>query len=353
MGTVIYKFYRRQERKIMKNTFKSILAAMLTLAITLTSVLTGDPMTAHAEATYLKGVEDATNLDGTTIAMKPGDIKKVYIQYSATLDDGYVFTDNITHNYRWESSNDNAVRIIREWGHAGLGGNLMIARCALVAEKTGTAIITATNWTGNEKISFTVNVTTPKKTAKQLKCRHKWVTTRKSNCFWPGVKTCKKCKLQKTIARKEHQFVTKTEDWIRYKYRFVYQCGVDLCGKEYDLDHVSVCDNWCTAQFDPLDYEGETMKEKEEAAKLAMLQHQAKENHDSRSTRYIQVPTQSVTTDCEVTKCAICDYYLYDLNLMEQVNEPGRYLTETEADYGIHGEEYSNPGGFEIIEKAE
>ena len=98
----------------MKNTFKSILAAMLTLAITLTSVLTGDPMTAHAEATYLKGVEDATNLDGTTIAMKPGDIKKVYIQYSATLDDGYVFTDNITHNYRWESSNDNVVRIIRE-----------------------------------------------------------------------------------------------------------------------------------------------------------------------------------------------------------------------------------------------
>lgn len=337
----------------MKNTFKSILAAMLTLAIMLTSVIAGDPITAHAEAAYRKGTEDATNFDGKTITMKPGDIKKVLIDFSATSDDGYVFKDNVTHNYRWESSNNNVVRIIRSYGYAGLGGNLMIAYCSLVAEKTGTAVITATSWNGNKKISFTIKVATPKKTAKQKTCKHKWITTRKANCFGPGVKTCKKCKLQKTIARKEHQFVTETEEWTRYKYRFVYQCGVDLCGKEYDLDHVSVCDNWCTAEFDPLDYEGETMKEKEEAAKLAMLQHQAKENHNSRSTRYIQVPTQSVTTDCEVTKCAICDYYLYNLNLMEQVNEPGRYLTETEADYGIHGEEYSNPGGFEIIEKAE
>lgn len=336
----------------MKKSFKHILAAMLTLAITLTSVLTGDPMTAHAEATYLKGVEDATNLDGTTIAMKPGDIKKVYIQYSATLDDGYVFTDNVTHNYRWESSDNSVVRIIREWGH-GYAGDLMIARCALIAEKTGTAVITATNWTGSKKISFTVNVTTPKKTAKQLKCRHKWVTTRKSNCFWPGVKTCKKCKLQKTIARKEHQFVTETEEWTRYKYRFVYQCGVDLCGRDDDDAHTLICDNWCTATFDPLDYEGETMKEKEKAAQDALFEHEVKENHHVKSLKYIQVPTKSVTTDCEVTKCAICDYYLYDINLMEQVNEPGRYLTETEADYGIHGEEYSNPGGFEIIEKAE
>ena len=73
----------------------------------------------------------------------------------------------------------------------------MIAYCSLVAEKTGTAVITATSWNGNKKISFTINVATPKKTAKQLKCKkHKWVTTRKANCFWPGVKTCKKCKLQ-------------------------------------------------------------------------------------------------------------------------------------------------------------
>ena len=289
----------------MKKSFKSILAAMLALAITLTSVLTGDPMTAHAEAAYRKGVEDATNFDGKTITMKPGDIKKVLIDKTYEKS-GHI--SNETDYYSWVSSNDNVVRIIREYGYADLGGNLMIARCALIAEKTGTAVITATDPNGNT-VSFTVNVATPKKTATQKACsKHKWITTRKSNCFWPGVKTCKKCKLQKTIARKEHQFVTKTEEWTRYKYRFVYQCGVDLCGKEYDLDHVSVCDNWCTAQFDPLDYEGETMKEKEEAAKLAMLQHQAKEN---------------------------------------------RYLTQTELDYGIHGEEYSNPGGFEIIEKAE
>jgi len=346
-GTVIYKFYRRQERKTMKNTFKSILAAMLTLAITLTSVLTGDPIAAQAKSS--KNVEDATNLAGTTITMKSGDIKKVDIQKTYEKS-GH--TSNETDYYSWESSNDNVVRIIREYGYAALGGDLMIARCALVAEKTGTAVITATDPNGNT-VSFTINVTTPKKTAKQLKCRHKWITTKKANCFWPGVKTCKKCKLQKTIARKEHQFVTETEEWTRYKYRFVYQCGVDLCGKEYDLDHVSVCDNWCTAQFDPLDYEGETMKEKEEAAKLAMLQHQAKENHDSRSTRYIQVPTKLVTQDCEVTRCNICEKSLYEINLMEQVNEANRYLTQTELDYGIHGEEYSNPGGFEIIEKAE
>lgn len=108
----------------MKNTFKSILAAMLTLAITLTSVLTGDPMTAHAEAAYRKGVEDAKNFDGKTITMKPGDIKKVLIDQTLVADDGFSFTDNRTHYYRWESSDDSVVRIIREWAMLDLVATL-------------------------------------------------------------------------------------------------------------------------------------------------------------------------------------------------------------------------------------
>lgn len=208
----------------MKNTFKSILAAMLTLAITLTSVLTGDPIAAQAKSS--KNVEDATNLAGTTITMKSGDIKKVDIQKTYEKS-GH--TSNETDYYSWESSNDNVVRIIREYGYAALGGDLMIARCALVAEKTGTAVITATDPNGNT-VSFTINVTTPKKTAKQLKCRHKWITTKKANCFWPGVKTCKKCKLQKSIKRTDHKYVNSTVKTTEYDgYEYIIMCSCCDC----------------------------------------------------------------------------------------------------------------------------
>ena len=66
----------------MKTTrkLKTVIAAMLTLAIALTNA-TLDNITAEAKiVTYQKdrtGMEDARELNGTTVTMKVGDTKKI------------------------------------------------------------------------------------------------------------------------------------------------------------------------------------------------------------------------------------------------------------------------------------
>ena len=53
-------------------------------------------------------------------------------------------------------------------------------------------------------------------TAKQKKCKHKFTVTKKATCERAGVKTCKKCKLQKSIKRTDHKYVNTTIKTTEY-----------------------------------------------------------------------------------------------------------------------------------------
>lgn len=309
------------------NTLKSIIAMVLALALVLTGI-TLDGITAEAKVVnYQKDRTDINNikdLNETTINMKVGDTKKVDL-----VNESDKYTIDLTNSYAWESSDETVVSMQRQWT---VDVMVKISHVIIKAEKSGTATITATRVNTGETVSFTVIVTAPKVTAKQKKCKHSWKTTKKATCMESGMKTCKKCKLQKVIAKKQHKLETVTKEKNDYTYYLIYQCGACLCeDPSVHYNDEFLCENWCEEEFSTLDYGTP------EAALAACNKHKEECNHGTGKTKYIQVPYEQITTNHDVTVCSACGYSSVELDLFFKVNDPKNKMTEEDLRNAIYG----------------
>ena len=307
-------------RKLLKQTITAILAAAI-----LISGATFDSMTAEAKMTagYKKdrtGMEDANDIANTTITMKIGDTKKVDIQKAYGSNNQYKYDQ--TNAYAWASSDESVVSMQREWVTSASGEHAQLSYVTIKAEKPGTAVINAVADVTGETVSFTVTVEQPKVTAKQKKCRHSWKTTKKATCLESGMKTCKKCKLQKVVAKKEHTLEAQQEERYDYTYYIVYQCGActneDPVVREYHMSNAGFeeCEDWCEEEFSQLDYGSA------EAAREACSRHKTECKHGTGVTKYIQVPYKQKITYKDVNVCTSCGCSEMMLDLIFNVNDP-------------------------------
>lgn len=284
----------------MRKTLRQIITTVLAACI----ILTGNTITAEAKVVnYQKdrtGMENIVDLNGTTVTMKVGDTKKVDL-----IEESDDYSIDSTKRYAWASSDETIVSMQRAWD-ISTAETYEVSHVIIKAEKPGTATITATPVTiKGETVSFSVNVKAPKVTAKQKKCKHSWKTTKKATCLESGMKTCKKCKMQKVIAKKEHTFVTESKEKNDYKYYIVYLC--DICGEE----------------FSPLKYGSD------EAAREAYGGHLAKYGHDiSDGWKYYEVPYDKETSYKDIQVCKTCGYSKMELQLIFDVNDPSKNIYE-------------------------
>lgn len=179
-----------------------------------------------------------------------------------------------------------------------------------------------------------IKVTTPKATAKQLKCKHSWKTTKKATCLRSGEKVCKKCKLRKVLKKKAHSYTTEKREFTYYDHYPVYICNGCTCeDKSLQELHESAfvnspsdgyCPNICSKKFDPLDYDlnGDRHVDQEDidAARDAMRDHQNEEKHGNWNYVYFEVDdlTTGKTFTKDVEYCKTCkqtkeaiEYYGY------------------------------------------
>lgn len=92
--------------------------------------------------------------------------------------------------------------------------------------------INGTNQSFDSDITITVNVTELEKaTSAQKKCSHSWKTSVKSTCQYVGIKTCKKCGLQKKVKKSAHKYEKENEwgpDVIDVEFKVFCNDGCDL-----------------------------------------------------------------------------------------------------------------------------
>lgn len=295
-----------------KNKLNKIIATVLTLALTITGIGLGDITTAHAaDATdVLVRTKDNTDIENTTVTMKPGDIMSIRYLYTTGS-----FSANITDNYTWTSSDkDVATLNITYWKNSA--GDPRIDWVSVRAEKAGTATITGTNKNNGETHSFTVSVKAPKMTAKQKNCKHVWKTTRKATCVRNGMKACKKCKLEKVIKQKAHKFATNTEIYEVYETYEIYVCNACTCGEHVPtgfgqlVENPTVyCDALCGETFDAMDYDtnnnGFDVNDVK-AAYEAFEKHKADNNHICPSLSQIEGYCNPKPVPQVVTRCKTC-----------------------------------------------
>lgn len=190
---------------------------VLIAAVLITSVLTGSTSTVTA-ATNVTDI--VTGDDITTrceITMKPGDVKKVTVHDKTGKDIQESFNFKVTEG---EGTVINA--------EDDFVSNSDYTCCInIIGLKEGSATIvgqrgSATSSMGREFVEIKVTVKMPKATmtAKQKKCKHKYKVTKKATCERPGIKTCTKCKWQKTIAQKKHVYETKQVKVTRPTYQY-------------------------------------------------------------------------------------------------------------------------------------
>lgn len=249
-----------------KNTLKSIVTMVLAVAILVTNVTFNGTTTACAGS-----IENFADLENTTVTMKIGDTKKInYVTHP------YGCTVYSTKDYDWISSDKSVVSLVCEYGQSLDEIRIDVYSFTIKAEKAGTAVITGTGKYDDDTKSFTVIVEGQKMTAKQKKCRHTWKTTKKATCIRSGMKTCKKCKLQKVVAKKAHEFETKTERQVTYPEYIAYLCMAcenkdPEIRKEHNSKTLSCdCPEQCHEKFSSKDYGSP------EAAEDAHWEHRAK-----------------------------------------------------------------------------
>lgn len=199
-----------------KNTLKQIITTVLTLALMLTGISLDGIVTATAATT----ATDVQNYG--TVTMKPGDTKKVIVKSNKSGENM-----TISENYRWTSSNTDVVKVSNDF----VSQSDYTECLELVAISSGTATLTGTpRNVGYSKAEITVTVKQAAPTAKQKKCKHSWKTTKKATCERTGVKTCKKCKLQKSIKKTAHKYVNTTVKDIEFDgYEYIVMCSSCDC----------------------------------------------------------------------------------------------------------------------------
>lgn len=232
-------------------TINRIIAATLAFALLLTSVITGDITTAYAANTpyYAEEKVDIYDIKDTVVTVEPGDMINIK-HMSGTYN-------NSTRLLNWTSSDESVATLHVKYGigiESPIGynidpldiervrGYLEINSYDLIAWKPGTTVITAAYKDDPSSkyyysYSFTLKVKAPKKTAKQRHCKnHKWVTTEKATCCRPGVRTCKKCKLQRVTPLANHKYQTESVTRTLYPAYIAPAC------------------EGCNTVFDPLSY---------------------------------------------------------------------------------------------------
>ncbi len=194
-----------------KNTLKKFITCMLIAAIAITGISLESVTTANA-ATTASYVQK-----WGTVTMKPGDTKKVIV----TDFDG----NDITTKYKWTSSDKNIVKVNMDF----VSQSDLTECLELIAAGSGTVTLTGKAVSVLEDITtiqLTVTVKMAGPTAKQKKCKHKFTVTKKATCERAGVKTCKKCKLQKSIKRTDHKYVNTTIKTTEYDgYEYIVMCS--------------------------------------------------------------------------------------------------------------------------------
>ena len=254
----------------MKNA-KKIVTLVLTAAIALSGALTS-PITADAVVFNPDGtkpnLQNIYDIENTNISMKVGDTKGFELMQHY---DGYSIDKTDTCD--WTTSDASVVSLTKTYRPTSPNKVFFFT---LKAEKTGTATITGTGLVTGKTISFTVTVKGA--TAKQKSCKHSWKTTKKATCLRSGVKTCKKCKLTKTIAKKQHKWDTYDTTITVYDEYEIFMCNGCACeDPEVHEYHSSVndfeCENVCGMEFSSRDY-GSV-----EAAKSALRKHARESDH--------------------------------------------------------------------------
>lgn len=212
----------------MKNNLKTIITCILVAAIFITGINTGNAITVNAAS----GVTDIVKGDDVTttceITLKPSDVKKVTVHDKSGKD--------IQESFNWKVTKGEGTIINVE--DEFVSDDDYTCCMNIIGLKEGTATIvgqkgSATSPIGREFVEIKVTVKMPaaKMTAKQKKCKHKYVVTKKATCERPGMKVCKKCKWHKTIAQKKHVYVTETRPVTRTKYLYyVIGCNTPDCG---------------------------------------------------------------------------------------------------------------------------
>lgn len=289
-------------------------------------MLTVSAVTAKASSYYEmrhEGMENIYSLSGSTITMELGDRKTLYLGAPFGDDNKYEF--DATKNYSWYSSDKSIVSMFRNWEIDPDGFRYDLRSCIIIAEKPGTAVITAES-KGGHAISFNVNVKNPKSAATK-KCKHKWKTVRRASCLASGVKSCKKCKLRKVIAKKDHNMEMESKKKVDYKYCAVYYCA--SCSNEdpeIRKKHnrsVEMCDEVCDATFSPLEYGSD------EAARAAYNAHCRETGHEDPGDgwHYIEYPYEiDKITYHDVLTCTECYYTQKDFDLFYNVNDPDKII---------------------------
>ena len=209
----------------MKNNLKTIITCILVAAILITGINTGEAITVNA-ATTASYVQK-----WGTVTMKPGDTKKVIV----TDTDG----NDITTKYKWTSSDKNIVKVNMDF----VSQSDFTECLELVAAGSGTATLTGESVSilDYNKIQLTVTVKMAGPTAKQKKCKHSWKVTKKATCERAGVKTCKRCKLQKSIKRTGHKYVNSKITVTEYDgYEYIVKCS------GCDCENAFVCPSYTT-----------------------------------------------------------------------------------------------------------
>lgn len=284
-----------------RKSSKRIVVAILTLALVLTGISL-DSTTANAKVVIptkdRTGLENIDDLKNTTITMKVGDAK--VLDFIEISPNGYHL--DLTDDYEWTTSDESVVSLMKEY--YTYIENEKLYGIQIRAEKPGTAVISGHNEWADDTVSFTVTVQKPKMTAKQKKCKHVWKTTKKATCMRSGIKTCKKCKLQKTIAQKKHKFVTMPESIYEYPVYAIFQCNDCNCTSPEEhaanLNGLGICDNLCGMEFREVDYGSA------QAALDALYAHFEEAGHASTVSETEEYG-KPIVTQKPVTRCTICD----------------------------------------------
>ncbi len=217
----------------MKNLLKTIITSILTAAILITGISV-DTTTVTAATT--KGGE-FTN--GSSVTLKPGDSLKLTVTDTNNLfPTSYKNDYDIVDKYRWSSSDTSVLAVETDFYDER---NSYATCVVLIGVGSGTATVTGKTNGPQPDITMTVKVSLPKATAKQKKCKHKFKTTKAATCERGGIKTCKKCKFQKAIAKKAHQYVDRKVTTVEYDYYLTtwYCSGCDCEKEPWTVHHCS------------------------------------------------------------------------------------------------------------------
>ena len=217
----------------MKKSLKQIISMVLISAILITSTITSSTATANA-ATTASYVQK-----WGTVTMKPGDTKKVIVtDYNG---------NDIATKYKWTSSDKSIVKVNMDF----VSQSDLTECLELIAADSGTVTLTGKAVSILEDITtiqLTVTVKMTGPAAKQQKCKHKFVVSKKATCERAGIKTCKKCKLQKSIKRIDHKYVNTTIKTTEYDgLEYIVQCsGCDCPPFECPSSKTGIaCDTSC------------------------------------------------------------------------------------------------------------